>query len=120
MSKIHITREHALGLAAARQLAVKWAETAREHLGMECLYETGDTADRLSFNRAGAHGRLTVTADRFVLDARLGVLFGVFRHRIETEIVKNLDLLLAHEEPLAAFDDAVARRAAGRRSRKEA
>ena len=112
MSKIHITRDHALGLAAARQLAFRWAETAEEHLGMECEYEQGDDADRLAFGRSGVHGTLTVSGTQFVIDARLGLLLGVFRHRIETEIVRNLDLLLAHDEPLAAFEDAVARRTA--------
>jgi putative polyhydroxyalkanoate system protein len=112
VSRIHIIREHQLGLPKARQLAVKWAQTAHEHLGMAWEYEEGDGADRLGFKRAGVHGALTVTADRFVLDARLGLLLAAFRHRIENEIVTNLDLLLAHEEPVAAFEQAVAHRAA--------
>jgi putative polyhydroxyalkanoate system protein len=114
---IHITRPHALGLAEARKLAFKWAETAAQHLDMECTYEEGLTSDRVSFKRTGAHGELKVTKDQFVLDARLGLLIGAFRHRIETEIVRNLDLLLAHEEPLKAFETAVAKHAAARKAK---
>ena len=114
MSRIHITREHRLGLPEARKLAVRWAETAHEHLGAEWVYEQGELEDQLAFHRAGVHGRLTVTPERFVLDAKLGLLLAAFRHRIETEIVQNLDMLLAHEEPMAAFEQAVARRAARR------
>ncbi len=112
MSKIHITREHALGLAGARKLAFRWAEVGRQHLAMKCVYEQGEEGDLLHFDRPGAHGQLRVTASEFVLDAKLGLLLGAFRHRIQTEIVDNLDLLLAHEDPHAAFDEAVARRAA--------
>jgi len=114
MSKIHITREHSLGLAEARKLASRWAEVARQHLDMKCVYEEGEAADLLHFDRAGAHGQLQVTATGFVLDAKLGLLLGAFRHRIQTEIVDNLDLLLAHKDPHAAFEEAVARRAARR------
>jgi putative polyhydroxyalkanoate system protein len=121
MSRIHITREHALGLAHARQLAVRWGEAAEEHLGMQCSYEEAQDADRLVFERPGVHGQLTVSASQFVIDAKLGLLLGAFRHRIQTEIVRNLDRLLAHDEPLAAFDDALARRAARRSgTRREA
>lgn len=112
MHEIHISRDHSLGLAQARKLAFRWAETAEEKLGMECTYEEGKTEDVVSFTRAGANGELKVTEDRFELDARLGFLLGAFRERIEGEIVKNLDLLLAHKEPLKAFDEAIAKPAA--------
>jgi putative polyhydroxyalkanoate system protein len=107
---IRISRDHQLGLAAARKLAFRWAETAEEKLGMECTYEEGKTSDLVSFTRAGANGELKVTKDRFELHARLGFLLGAFRERIESEIVKNLDQLLAHPEPLKAFDHAIAKR----------
>ena len=112
MSKIHITREHSRGLAEARRLAFRWAEVARQHLAMKCSYEEGEEVDVLHFDRPGAHGQLRVTQGEFVLDAKLGLLLGAFRHRIQSEIVENLDLLLAQEDPHAAFDAAVARRAA--------
>jgi putative polyhydroxyalkanoate system protein len=101
---IHITREHALGLAKARQLAFRWAEIAEAKLDMECTYEEGKTADLVCFKRPGASGELKVTKDSFVLDARLGLLLGIFRDRIESAIVENLDALLREKEPLHAFE----------------
>ena len=116
MADLHITREHALGLAEARKLAFKWAETAEERFDMECTYEEGKHGDLVTFTRAGVDGELKVTKDKFVLDARLGFLLGAFKERIESEIVKNLDELLAHESPGKAFDKAVAKRAPAAKS----
>jgi putative polyhydroxyalkanoate system protein len=115
MPDIHITREHALGLAKARKLAFRWAELAEEKFDMECTYEEGKATDRVSFTRSGVNGELVVTKDSFVLDARLGFLLGVFKDRIEREIVTNLDELLAHEDPHGAFEQAVADHAAGKK-----
>ncbi len=114
MPDIHITREHELGLPAARKLAFRWAETAEEKLGMDCSYEEGKTSDLVSFARSGVNGELKVTKDSFELDARLGFLLGAFKDRIENEIVKNLDLLLAEKEPLKAFEHALQKRAAAK------
>ena len=104
MADIHIVREHKLGLAHARKLAFRWAEVAEEKLSMECTYEEGKTSDLVRFERPGATGTLKVTKDHFTLDAALGMLLGMFRGKIESEIVKNLDELLAHEDPLYAFE----------------
>ena len=109
MPDIHIHRSHNLGLAEARKLAFKWAETAEEKFDMECVYEEGKTSDVCSFTRSGVNGELKVTKDGFELDARLGFLLGAFKDRIETEIVKNLDELLAQKDPSKAFDTAVAK-----------
>jgi len=116
LADIHITRHHSLGLPEARKLAFRWAEEAEEQLEMECTYEEGQASDRVTFTRSGAHGTLKVTKDRFVLNARLGFLLGVFKHRIEKAIVENLDELLAHESPLHAFEKVVAGRSAARKA----
>jgi putative polyhydroxyalkanoate system protein len=108
VADIHIVREHALGLARARKLAFRWAEVAEKKLEMDCTYEEGKVSDVVSFKRPGAHGELRVTKDRFELVARLGMLLGVFKHKIEGEIVKNLDALLDHEDPLHAFEQGLA------------
>jgi putative polyhydroxyalkanoate system protein len=112
LSDIHIKRQHSLGLPEARKLAFKWAEAAEEKFDMECTYEEGKTSDLVSFTRSGVNGELKVTKDRFELDARLGFLLGAFRNRIETEIVRNLDQLLAHDSPAHAFENVVAKRSA--------
>jgi putative polyhydroxyalkanoate system protein len=95
MADLHILREHALGLAAARKIAFQWAEQAENEFGMECTYEEGKTLDTVTFERSGVNGTLAVTKDRFELDAKLGFLLGAFKGKIEDEIVKNLDALLA-------------------------
>jgi len=110
---IHIVREHHLGLAGARKLAFKWAETAESKLGMACTYEEGKAHDLVSFTRSGVNGELHVGKDKFQLDARLGLVLGAFKGRIETEIVKNLDLLLAQEDPHKAWDEALKRHERG-------
>ena len=120
MASIHIVREHALGLERARKLAFRWAEVAENKLQMQCTYAEGQAHDVLTFQRPGASGHLKVAKDRFQLDARLGLLLGVFRQRIETEIVKNLDELLAHEDPLHAFEQGLAKHEAKRHAAKHA
>ena len=119
MPDIHIEREHALGLPKARELAFKWAEEAERRLDMECTYEEGKTSDLVSFTRSGVNGELRVTKDRFELEARLGFLLGAFKQRIETEIEKNLDDLLAQKEPVKAFDKAVAKATAKKTTPKK-
>jgi putative polyhydroxyalkanoate system protein len=84
-----------LGHAGARKVAYAWAEQAEAEFGMDCTYEEGKTDDTVNFSRSGVHGTLQVHKDRFELDAKLGFLLGAFKERIEAEIVKNLDALLA-------------------------
>jgi putative polyhydroxyalkanoate system protein len=94
VADLHILRHHTLGLPAARKIAFKWAEHAEQEFGMSCSYEEGRTHDEVCFKRSGVDGTLTVTKDRFELDAKLGFLLGAFQGKIESEIVKNLDHLL--------------------------
>jgi putative polyhydroxyalkanoate system protein len=94
---IHIHRDHSLGLAGARKVAFQWAEQAEQSFDMRCTYEEGPSRDEVCFSRSGVSGTLTVTKDSFELNARLGFLLGAFKDRIESEIVKNLDELLARK-----------------------
>ena len=95
MADINITRQHGMTLAAARKAAFKWAEQAEAKFDMECTYEEGDTADECSFKRSGVTGTLRVDKDSFELHAKLGFLLGAFKDKIEGQIVKNLDALIA-------------------------
>lgn len=107
MADLHIVREHALGLAAARKIAFTWAEQVEQEFGMKCTYAEGKVADEVEFTRSGVKGTLQVTADRLELNAKLGFLLGAFKDKIEAEIVKNLDQLLA---PAAAKAKAPAKK----------
>lgn len=98
MANLHIRREHTLTLAAARKIAKAWTEQVQGDFGMECSYEQGAKEDRVSFTRSGVNGVLVVNSDHFDLDAKLGFLLGAFKGKIEAEIVKNLDDLLAPKQ----------------------
>jgi len=117
VAEIRIVREHALGLEQARKLAWRWAEVAEKKLDMACTYEEGRTHDTVRFERPGARGALEVSKDKFQLHAKLGLLLGVFRGKIESEIVRNLDDLLAHQDPLHAFEQGLQKHEAKRAAR---
>jgi putative polyhydroxyalkanoate system protein len=101
---LRIRRDHTLGLPEARKIAHDWARSAQAQLHMACTYHEGETLDRIAFTRSGVSGELRVAADRFELDAKLGFLLGAFKDRIEQEVSKNLDELLA--QPRGARSDA--------------
>lgn len=95
MAEIRIHRNHALGLPKARKIAWQWAEEVERRFDMECTVIEGRSSDTVEFSRSGCSGTLTVAADHFDLDARLGLLLGAFSKTIETEIEKQLDSLLS-------------------------
>ena len=99
MAEINIRREHSLGLAKARKIAWTWAEEVEAKLQMECTVIEGETSDTVEFTRSGVSGRLIVAADHFDLEAKLGFLLGAFSKTIESEIMKNLDGMLAAARP---------------------
>ena len=95
MPDINITRQHGMSFSEARKAAFKWAEQAEEKFAMECTYEEGQTSDECSFTRSGVTGTLIVDKETFELTAKLGFLLGTFKEKIEAEIAKNLDALIA-------------------------
>ena len=113
MADIRIHREHQLGLPKARKVAAQWAEDVEKNFDMRCRLVEGDYSDTIEFTRSGVNGRLIVAADHFDLDAKLGFLLGAFRHTIESEIMRNLDQLLA-----ASAKKAPAKKAPAKKTRK--
>ena len=101
MADLHLHREHTLGLARARKVAMKWAEHVESKLDMECTMIEGDDEDVLEFTRSGVDGRMTVAANFFDLEARLGFLLKPFVGSIEAEVRKQLEEALAKEEAKA-------------------
>lgn len=112
MAEIRIRREHRLGLKRAREVAWKWAEEVEQKFDMACTVIEGEFSDSVEFTRSGVTGTLTVAADHFDLQARLGLLLGAFSSTIEREIEANLDALLG---AAAARKPAAAKKAAARR-----
>ncbi len=105
MPDLRIRRDHDLGLPEARRIAQDWVHSAQEKLHMACTCHPGETVDRITFTRSGVSGELRVAADRFELDAKLGFLLGAFKDRIEQEVSKNLDELLAGQRGAPAGPD---------------
>ena len=95
MPDIRIHREHRLGLAKARKVAAAWADEVARRFDMHCNVVAGKTSDTVEFKRSGVAGRLVVAADHFDLDAKLGLLLGVFAGTIEAEVRDELDRQLA-------------------------
>jgi putative polyhydroxyalkanoate system protein len=102
MADINIHRKHALGLPKARKIAWQWAEEVEKKFDMECMVTEGETSDTVHFTRSGVNGQLIVAPDHFDLQAKLGFLLGAFSKTIESEIMKNLDALLAKSAKPAA------------------
>ena len=102
MADLELRRDHTLGLARARKVALKWAEHVEDKLDMECTIIEGDDEDVLEFRRSGVDGRMVVAATFFELEAKLGFLFKPFVGQIEAEVSKQLDEALAKESAKAA------------------
>ena len=91
MADLHIVREHALGMASARQLALDWAEEMETDFRMRCTYQEGPLHDLVTFEGTGAKGTLQVSGTSFELDVKLGFMLGNFKDKIEAVIRKKLD-----------------------------
>jgi putative polyhydroxyalkanoate system protein len=94
MADLHIQRKHSHGLKEIRKIAFTWAELAEEEFGLSCTYQEGELEDELFFTGLGVRGRLLATHDTLEITVELGVLIRAFKPNIESQIVKNLDLLL--------------------------
>lgn len=105
MSDIHIHRPHQLGLPAARQVALVWAQKVEKKFDLTCRYEEGNGPDgpngqdTLHFENQGIQGQLQVQADQFVLTAKLGFLFSAFKEPLRAKLNAQFDALL---DPAAA------------------
>lgn len=87
MATIHLQRKHKLGLKKARLAAQKVADDMSESFDMHSEWD----GNALSFSRSGVSGCLTVSRDRVVLDATLGLLLAAFRSRIEQRLQEDFD-----------------------------
>ncbi|MDO4592893.1 MAG: polyhydroxyalkanoic acid system family protein [Comamonadaceae bacterium] len=91
MSHILIERQHALGLAVARQHARTWAEKATAKFGVQCRYEEGSSSDVLHFEGNGMQGQLHVTGNTLKLQAELGFLAAMFEDKIKAKLNEQFD-----------------------------
>jgi len=91
VADLHIVSEHTLGMAAARQLALDWAQEMETDFRMRCTYQEGPLQDVVTFEGTGAKGTLQVNGTSFELDVKLGFMLGNFKDKIEAVIRKKLD-----------------------------
>ena len=80
-----------MGMAAARQLALDWAQEMETDFRMRCTYQEGPLQDLVTFEGTGAKGTLEVNATSFDLNVKLGFMLGNFKDKIEAVIRKKLD-----------------------------
>jgi putative polyhydroxyalkanoate system protein len=89
MSQISIRRTHNLPLKKARELAEKVAKQLEADFDLEYAWD----GHVLKFERPGVAGDLHVTASEVRVEARLGLLLGFLKARIEQEVEEQLDRL---------------------------
>jgi putative polyhydroxyalkanoate system protein len=87
MSEIKIRRTHSLTLEAARRVAEDLAEKLKKDFGLGWAWKR----NVLHFERAGINGELHVTDHEVSLEARLGLLLGLLKTRIEQDIDAEFD-----------------------------
>jgi putative polyhydroxyalkanoate system protein len=90
MAKIHVTREHQIGLNAARAEVERIAQRIQDEYGADYCWE-GDT---LEFSRPGVSGHIVVTDNSIDLTIKLGLLLAPMKHQIEERIVAKIDRAL--------------------------
>jgi len=118
MPDIRIRRDHTLGLAKARKIAMQWAEEVEHKFGMQCSVIEGELSDTVEFRRAGVNGELIVAPDHFDLLARLGFLLGAFSRTIEKEVQAELDALLLKGGKAAGAPKAAPKKPAAKKAKR--
>lgn len=91
MSEIHLQRRHKLGLQKAKEAAQKVADDMAESFDIASEWD----GNALNFSRAGVSGRMKISRDKVVLEARLGLLLAAFKPRIEERLQKDFDRYFA-------------------------
>lgn len=90
MSKIKVTRQHAIGEDKARAAVEKLASSLREELDADYHWE-GST---LRFKRTGASGHIDVSDDDVKIEIKLSMLLSPLKGRIAKTIEEKMDQYL--------------------------
>jgi putative polyhydroxyalkanoate system protein len=97
MSKIHLAREHHLGLNAARAEVERIAARVRDEYGADYHW----TDDVLHFKRSGLSGQIAVTETTMDLTIKLGLLLSPMKSQLEARLTKKVDEALSRYQPKA-------------------
>lgn len=90
MSKIKVTRRHAIGAKKARTAVDKLASSLRDELDADYHWE-GST---LQFTRTGASGHIDVSDDDVKVEIKLSVLLSPLKGKIKKTIEDEMDKYL--------------------------
>jgi len=91
VADIKLKRKHSLGLKKAKVAAQKVADDLSAEYGMTSEWD----GDLLRFHRSGVQGELKVSKDEVQLNAKLGLLLGAFKTKIEEHINNDFDRYFA-------------------------
>lgn len=91
MSKIHVARQHQLGLETARTEVARIAARVQAKYGADYFWR----GDVLHFQRSGVRGRIAIAADRMDLTVDLGLLLSAMKPQIEARLTRKIDEALA-------------------------
>src|SRR3989338_4415342 len=94
MSDVQFQQAHNLGLPKARELAQRWADGAAAKMGLTCKHQEGAEQDVIAFERSGVNGTMTVTANSFDVNIKLGLMMKAFKPMIEAELAKNVSRMV--------------------------
>lgn len=86
LSTIQVSRQHALGLAAARLAAEAIAQDMGESYQLDCEWINEEETE-LRFSGAGVQGLLTLGEDTLDLQVHLGLMLLPVRSVLEQEIL---------------------------------
>ncbi len=87
MSTIHITANHTLGLASAKEQAEKLASELQDRFAVE-YHWSGDT---IEFARPGASGKIVAEESMVTVDVELGLMLAGFKGEVEKQLKSFLD-----------------------------
>ena len=91
MSRIDVRRRHSMDHEHALRVADELAREMKSHYDFECHWE----GEKLRLRRSGVKGEVEVLPDEIGVHLELGMMLLPFRHRIEGEVVRQLEEILA-------------------------
>lgn len=91
MSDIYFERQHGLDFESARAKAQAWLQEAKNQFGLNINYIKGNNQDNASIHKAGVEGQATLTADKIIFQAKLGLFAKPLKGMISSGIKEGLD-----------------------------
>ncbi|MEV3831365.1 poly(3-hydroxybutyrate) depolymerase [Aeromonas allosaccharophila] len=90
LSTIQVSRQHPLGLAAARLAAEAIAQDMSASYQLDCEWADEEETE-LRFRGSGVHGTLTLDDDTLELEVHLGLMLLPVRSVLEQEILDYVE-----------------------------